>query len=188
MYSKQNQEAKLPKLNDEHNLLDLLQKKLKKDPDAKSYSQEVSTQPSYNQNFTLNSLMMPQIQVKTEAPSSKTESYSPFVARPQNVQQHYQLPAPDLRPPNPHSNLSLVQLMNLKNQNNISENQKSNAVKHSENTNNRQSVEESMRDFQNKLLNLMLSQNKILVDLKDKNDLMQDTLGCLVSEVASLKK
>jgi hypothetical protein len=191
MYSRQNQEVKRPKLNEEQNLLELLQKKIKKEVDLKSAPQENSTQPSYGQSFTLNSTMLPtqMIQVKTEAPTPtgiffQQPSYQQHIPQ---IQPSYYMPVPEVNGPTNYSNMNLAQMVNMRNQNNT-ESSMTNVVKLSENVNNTQSIENSLRDFQSKLLNLVLSQNKILVDLKEKNDVIQDTLGCLVGEVAELKK
>jgi hypothetical protein len=44
-----------------------------------------------------------------------------------------------------------------------------------------------MRDFQSKILGLLVTQNKMLIDLKEKNEMLQDTLACLINEINSLK-
>jgi hypothetical protein len=44
-----------------------------------------------------------------------------------------------------------------------------------------------MKEFQSRILGLLFTQNKMLVDLKDKNEVMQDTLACLITEINSLK-
>eukprot|EP01016_Furgasonia_blochmanni_P013201 TRINITY_DN1668_c0_g1_i4.p1 TRINITY_DN1668_c0_g1~~TRINITY_DN1668_c0_g1_i4.p1 ORF type:complete len:597 (+),score=195.43 TRINITY_DN1668_c0_g1_i4:134-1924(+) len=43
------------------------------------------------------------------------------------------------------------------------------------------------KDIQSKLVNLLLSQNKLLLDIKDKNDYLQDTVNCLLGEVNNFK-
>ena len=49
-------------------------------------------------------------------------------------------------------------------------------------------IEEFMKGVQSKVVDLLFSQNKMLVDLKEKNELVQDTLACLINEVNSLKQ
>lgn len=44
-----------------------------------------------------------------------------------------------------------------------------------------------LKDFQTRTLGLLFSQNKMLLDLKEKNDIVQDTLACLIGEVNTLK-
>jgi len=39
-------------------------------------------------------------------------------------------------------------------------------------------IEEYMNQFQSKLSEVLISQNKMLIDLREKNDLVQDTLAC----------
>jgi hypothetical protein len=47
--------------------------------------------------------------------------------------------------------------------------------------------ENLMREFQNRILGLLVTQNKMLIDLKEKNEILQDTLACLINEINSLK-
>jgi hypothetical protein len=42
-------------------------------------------------------------------------------------------------------------------------------------------------EFQNKTLSFLFNQNKMLIDLNEKNELVQDTLACLISEITALK-
>jgi len=49
-------------------------------------------------------------------------------------------------------------------------------------------VEEFMKGVQNKVVDLLFAQNKMLIDLREKNELVQDTLACLINEVNSLKQ
>lgn len=44
-----------------------------------------------------------------------------------------------------------------------------------------------MKEFQTRILGLLFTQNKMLVELKDKNEILQDTLASLISEINSLK-
>lgn len=44
-----------------------------------------------------------------------------------------------------------------------------------------------MKEFQTRILGLLFTQNKMLVDLKEKNEVLQDTLACLITEINSLK-
>lgn len=44
-----------------------------------------------------------------------------------------------------------------------------------------------MREFQTRILGLLFTQNKMLIDLKEKNEILQDTLACLINEINSLK-
>jgi len=44
-----------------------------------------------------------------------------------------------------------------------------------------------MKEFQSQTSGLLLSQNKMLLELKEKNDIIQDTLACLINEMSSLK-
>ena len=62
-----------------------------------------------------------------------------------------------------------------------------NKVKPSETFLSNQSHEPIMREFQNRVFGLLLTQNKMLVDLKEKNEIFQDALGCLINEINSLK-
>jgi len=50
-----------------------------------------------------------------------------------------------------------------------------------------QNYETLMREFQNRILGLLITQNKMLVDLKEKNEILQDTLACLINEINALK-
>jgi len=49
-------------------------------------------------------------------------------------------------------------------------------------------IEEFMKGVQTKVVDLLFAQNKMLVDLREKNELVQDTLACLINEVNSLKQ
>lgn len=51
----------------------------------------------------------------------------------------------------------------------------------------RSSTTDSMLDFQVKTLGFLESQSKMLIDLNEKNGLIQDTLACLIGEITSLK-
>jgi len=59
--------------------------------------------------------------------------------------------------------------------------------------NNRPKFEQSstceafMREFQSKTLSLLYNQNKMLLDLKERNSMVQDTLACLISEINTIK-
>ena len=44
-----------------------------------------------------------------------------------------------------------------------------------------------LKEFQSKLFGLLLSQNQILIDLKERNDVVKDTLVELITEINSLK-
>jgi hypothetical protein len=44
-----------------------------------------------------------------------------------------------------------------------------------------------MKEFQSRILGLLFTQNKMLIDLKDKNEILQDTLACLINEINALK-
>lgn len=50
-----------------------------------------------------------------------------------------------------------------------------------------QNADAVMKEFQSKLFGLLLTQNKMLVDLKERNEVTQDTLACLITEVTALK-
>ena len=50
-----------------------------------------------------------------------------------------------------------------------------------------QNNEAFMREFQNRILGLLITQNKMLIDLKDKNEILQDTLECLINEISTIK-
>jgi len=47
--------------------------------------------------------------------------------------------------------------------------------------------ENFMKEFQNRIMSLLFTQNKMLLDLKDKNEVLQDTLACLINEINALK-
>jgi hypothetical protein len=53
---------------------------------------------------------------------------------------------------------------------------------------NNSGLEELLKDMQNKMVDLLSTQNKMLLDLREKNELVQDTLACLINEVNTLKK
>lgn len=57
-----------------------------------------------------------------------------------------------------------------------------------ETTNTGFNIEEFMKGVQSKVVDLLFSQNKMLIDLREKNELVQDTLACLINEVNSLKQ
>jgi len=44
-----------------------------------------------------------------------------------------------------------------------------------------------LKDFQARTFNLLFTQNKMLTDLREKNDMLQDTLACLINEINLLK-
>lgn len=44
-----------------------------------------------------------------------------------------------------------------------------------------------IKEFQTRIFGLLSTQNKMLYDLKEKNDGIQDTLACLISEINILK-
>jgi len=56
-----------------------------------------------------------------------------------------------------------------------------------ETKNSSQSFEEMFNEFQSKTLGFLFNQNKMLCDLNEKNELVQDTLACLISEITALK-
>jgi len=70
--------------------------------------------------------------------------------------------------------------------NNVSPSTNMNDNSQKDNTN--ATLEEFMKDVQSKVFDLLFSQNKMLIDLKEKNELVQDTLSCLINEVTSLKQ
>ena len=47
--------------------------------------------------------------------------------------------------------------------------------------------ENFMKEFQSRTMNLLFAQNKMLIDMKEKNDLLQDTLACLIGEINNIK-
>jgi len=49
-------------------------------------------------------------------------------------------------------------------------------------------MEEMMRNMQEKLTDMLFTQNKMITDLREKNELVQDTLACLINEVCDLKQ
>ena len=49
------------------------------------------------------------------------------------------------------------------------------------------SNEDFLKEFQSKTFGLLLSQNKMLLGLKEKNDVVKDTLACLINEINDLK-
>jgi len=53
---------------------------------------------------------------------------------------------------------------------------------------NNSNFKEMLEDMQSKLVDLLSTQNKMLIDLREKNELVQDTLACLINEVNTLKK
>ena len=44
-----------------------------------------------------------------------------------------------------------------------------------------------LKEFQGRILGLLFTQNKMLTDLKEKNDVLQDTLACLINEINTIK-
>jgi len=44
-----------------------------------------------------------------------------------------------------------------------------------------------LKEFQGRILGLLFTQNKMLMDLKEKNDVLQDTLACLINEINTIK-
>jgi hypothetical protein len=52
---------------------------------------------------------------------------------------------------------------------------------------NSSSTEVFLKEFQTRILGLLFSQNKMLMELKEKNEVLQDTLACLINEITSLK-
>lgn len=59
---------------------------------------------------------------------------------------------------------------------------------HNDRSTSNSNLEEMMKDMQSKLTELLFNQNKMLVDLREKNELVQDTLACLINEVNALKQ
>jgi len=57
----------------------------------------------------------------------------------------------------------------------------------SPNSSNTNVIENFMKEFQTKTSGLLLSQNKMLLELKEKNEIIQDTLACLINEMSALK-
>lgn len=49
------------------------------------------------------------------------------------------------------------------------------------------SPEFPIKEFQTRIFGLLSTQNKMLYDLKEKNEGIQDTLACLISEINILK-
>lgn len=80
------------------------------------------------------------------------------------------------------SAMNLNQLIKMKNQNSISGSMKPEATEADQQT------DSSTRDFQNKLFNLVSTQNKILNELKEKHDVLEEALRTLTTEVSSLKQ
>ena len=56
-----------------------------------------------------------------------------------------------------------------------------------ETKNSSQSFEEMFNDFQSQTFSFLLNQSKMLCELNEKNELVQDTLACLISEITALK-
>jgi len=61
-------------------------------------------------------------------------------------------------------------------------------VQNNKDNNGGSNLEEMMKGVQNQLVDLLFAQNKMLVDLREKNELVQDTLACLINEVNALKQ
>ena len=62
-----------------------------------------------------------------------------------------------------------------------------NKVKQLESSSPNQGNESLMKEFQNRILGLLITQNKMLLELKDKNEILHDSLGCLINEINLLK-
>jgi len=83
---------------------------------------------------------------------------------------------------NPQAALNLNQMLppqNIK-QNNTNEDNRI-KVEH------QASCEAFLKEFQAKSMNLLFSQNKMLNELKEKNDMLQDTLALLIGEINNIK-
>jgi hypothetical protein len=76
---------------------------------------------------------------------------------------------------------------NNSNMNSVSSNGTISSSPNSSGAMNNQVIETFMKEFQNKTSGLLLSQNKMLLELKEKNEVIQDTLACLINEMSSLK-
>lgn len=92
------------------------------------------------------------------------------------VQQGFQPQVPNLA-----QNMKLKQPMDMNGFNYSSPTSVDNAQKNF-------NLEEYMNQFQSKLSEVLISQNKMLIDLREKNDLVQDTLACLINEINALKQ
>ena len=157
-----------------------------------------------NQSFGLNpmlftQMMQPQIKQELPMPNPSSGMFLSLIAQQQNMQPSLQamsdqnmisLSNANLANQN-LSNMNLAQMIKLKNQNTMM-NQMTNTPKINENQKPETSIEQNqstdIKEFQSKLFNLILTQNKILMELKEKNDLLQDALKCLITEVATLKR
>jgi len=86
-------------------------------------------------------------------------------------------------------NMSTIDSDNRNMSNNNSGSSPSSAPTGSNNSSGSQNsaTEAFMKEFQSKMSGLLLSQNKMLLELKEKNDIIQDTLACLINEMSALK-
>ena len=62
-----------------------------------------------------------------------------------------------------------------------------NKIQQLESSSPNQGNESLMKEFQNRILGLLITQNKMLVDLTDKKEILNNSLGCLINEINLLK-
>jgi hypothetical protein len=90
--------------------------------------------------------------------------------------------------PNPSNSILSSQLAQILTQNNKYKTAAtSNANESKAKSDNNSGSDAFMKEFQTRILGLLFTQNKMLIDLKEKNEILQDTLACLITEINSLK-
>lgn len=144
------------------------------------------------------------IPVVQQGNTNSTQSFAPIIANGQsgfNVVNGAQLFSQNMRikPTNNNNNIVNVNSINL---GNVDTNRANNSLNtpSSNSTNTQNSglpttagttagtaVEAVMKEFQSRISEMLLNQNKMLIDLKEKNEIIQDTLACLINEMSSLK-
>lgn len=142
-----------------------------------NFSQPTTNQAIFNNSLLNNLLVSQQTAPKPEIPSlNNTNFLIPFLQS--NQQQTTQSQQ------NVLTN-QLNQLFNTSQKSGKTLNSTVNEIKSKNESN--AATEAFLKEFQSRILGLLCTQNKMLVDLKEKNEMMQDTLGCLINELTSLK-
>jgi hypothetical protein len=142
-----------------------------------SLTQSTTNQAIFNNNL-LNNLLAPQQSAsKPEIPTLNNPNFLiPFL---QNNQQQVSQPQQNML------TNQLNQLFNTSQRAGKTLNSTVTDIKAKNDSN--QATEAFLKEFQSRILGLLFTQNKMLVDLKEKNEMLQDTLGCLINELTALK-
>lgn len=142
-----------------------------------NYAQQASNQNMFNNSLLNNILVSQQTASKPEISNINGSNFLiPFLQT--NQQQQTQ----------PQQNVLTNQFSQLFNQTQKSGKTLNASISEIKSKNESNVATEAfLKEFQSRILGLLFTQNKMLIDLKEKNEMLQDTLGCLINELTALK-